>query len=305
MKQPETFFVKKANGKRLTATAFTPSAPNGRTLLISVATGMKQTFYYNFAEYCAEAGYHTYTYDYSDIGLSKQGDIRLSDTSYTTWGAEDYPAMVRFLREKHPEQPLFVIGHSFGGNCLGMAEASLDVAAFVTIASQQGYWRGFSGWHQFRAWFVFAVSMPLLTRLFGYFPAQTHGLGEDLPKNVLYDWAEVILKPEGIRGMVKRGVSYFERLTQNMLIISIDDDENAPKQAVDKFAACFPNAKIERKHIAPKDGNADAIGHLNFFRKKFQPTLWQIPLQWLERQASDKHRNYAASEADLISATYK
>ncbi len=286
----QAFQVSKPNGRSLTATAFTPSIPNGRSLLISVATGMKQSFYYKFAAYCAELGYHAYTYDYSDIGLSKHGDIRTSDTSYATWGMEDYPAMVGFIRQAHPDQPLYVIGHSFGGNCLGMTGASLDVAAFVTVASQQGYWRGFTGWHKYRAWFVFAVSMPLLTKLFGYFPSKTHGLGEDLPTNVSRDWSEVILNEKGVTGMVKSGVSYFPRLTQNMLVISIDDDENAPKQAVDNLAAAYSSANIERLHILPRDANADSIGHLNFFRSQFKDSLWQIPLEWLKKQALDCER---------------
>lgn len=281
----ETIQVQKPNGKTITATVFAPSSPLGRTMLISVATGMKQTFYYKFAKYCAEEhGYHVYTYDYTDIGLSRSKDLRGSETSYTTWGAEDYPAMVRFLQEAHPEQPIYLIGHSFGGNCLGMSEVSNDLAAIVTVASQQGYWRNMNPYHRQFVRFIFAVSMPFLTRLFGYFPSNTHGLGEDLPKEVLFDWAKVILKPEGVTSLVNKESSYFERITRPILMLSLEDDTYAPKQSVDNLASVYAtSAPVERKNILPKDGNADSIGHLNFFRAQFKDTLWQIPLKFFEK----------------------
>lgn len=280
----KTFPIQKPNGKSITATAFEPKHPIGRTLLVSVATGMKQSFYYNFAEFFAEQGYHVYTYDYSDIGLSKNKHLRGSETSYTTWGREDYPAMVRFLKEKHPEQPLYLIGHSFGGNCLGMSEVSNDLAAIVTVASQQGYWRNFNDGHRYVVWCIFAITMPVLTRLFGYFPAKTHGLGEDLPRNVSSDWSKVILNPEGVEGLADKHSSWFQKIHRPMLIISLDDDTYAPKKAVDNLVKSYARASVERLHIAPKDVQAESIGHLNFFRKKFQATLWQIPLDWLEQQ---------------------
>jgi predicted alpha/beta hydrolase len=281
----ETLTITKPDGNSIVATAFMPHSPKERTVLISAATGVPQKFYYNFAAFFAAQGYHVYTYDYTGIGLSLQGNVRDSEASYTTWSSEDYAAMVRFLRERHSAQPLYVIGHSFGGNCIGASAASLDVSAFVTVAAQQGYWRRFHPKDQTRIWFVFAISIPLLTKLFGYFPSKTHGLGENLPKRVAADWSTVILSKSGVESLVNADSSYFRRVTQPMLMISIDDDQNATKRAVDKLAECYASARIERKHIFPSDANADAIGHADFFRKKFQATLWQIPLEWLEKQA--------------------
>jgi predicted alpha/beta hydrolase len=281
----ETLTITKADGTSIVATAFTPHSPKERAVLISAATGVAQKFYYNFAAFFAAQGYHVYTYDYTGIGLSLEGKVRDSEASYTTWGSEDYAAMVWFLRARHSAQPLYVVGHSFGGNCIGTSAASLDVSAFVTVAAQQGYWRRFHRKDQTHIWFVFAISIPLLTKLFGYFPSKTHGLGENLPKRVAADWSKIILNESGVESLVNADSSYFRQVTQPMLMISIDDDQNATRQAVDKLAECYASAQIERKHIFPSDVNAGVIGHIDFFRKKFQATLWQIPLEWLEKQA--------------------
>lgn len=291
----QTHTIQKPNGKSITATAFTPSVPIGRTMLISVATGMKQSFYYKFAEYCAkEHGYHVYTYDYSDIGLSRTKHLRGSETSYTTWGREDYPIMVRFVQEQHPAQPIYLIGHSFGGNCLGMSEVTNELAAIVTVASQQGFWRNMNPGHRYLVWFIFAVSMPILTKFFGYFPSKTHGLGEDLPKQVLLDWSKVLLNKEGVTLLASKESSWFERITRPMLMLSLDDDTYAPKQTVDNLASIYAvSAPVERKNIVPKDVQASSIGHLNFFRSQFQETLWQIPLQFFEQQYHKMAQRYS------------
>jgi predicted alpha/beta hydrolase len=280
----KTFQVQKPNGKSITATAFEPKQASGRTLLVSVATGMKQSFYYKFAGYFAEQGYHVYTYDYTDIGLSKSGSLRGSETSYTTWGREDYPAMVRFLKEQHPEQPIYLIGHSFGGNCLGMSEVTNELAAIVTVAAQQGYWRNFPSLHQPLILGIFMLSMPLLRTILGYFPSKSHGLGEDLPKRVAADWEKVILLKTGVESLVPPYLSWFKKIHRPMQIISLEDDWMSPKRAVDRLVECFPSATVERLHIAPSEVKADSIGHLNFFRIQFQETLWQIPLQYFEKQ---------------------
>lgn len=119
----------------MTATEFAPENPNGKTVLISSATGVKQNFYYNFASYLAERGFFAYTYDYGGIGLSQTVDVRKSRADYRTWGQIDYPAVARFVRERHPDNPLYLIGHSVGGNHLGMSEVSGEFAAVVTICS--------------------------------------------------------------------------------------------------------------------------------------------------------------------------
>lgn len=294
----KTFALLKPDGKTITATAFEPSSPKGRTLLMSAATGMKQTFYYKFAEYYAEQGYHVYTYDYSGIGLSGGDKVRSSGASYSTWGKEDFPIMVRHLKQKHSDQPLYYIGHSFGGNCLGMSDVSKDLEAIITVASQHGYWGGFEGINKYKVWAVFAISMPLLTRLLGYFPSKTHSLGENLPRGVANDWSDVILNYHGME-VIGRG-SWNRALGAPMLCMSFTDDSFAPKQAVDRLAfESYAETPLERLHIAPEDWKADSIGHFDFFRKKFRDSLWQIPLEWFDKQAEKQGAKQAVKQVPV------
>jgi predicted alpha/beta hydrolase len=267
----------------LTATEFTPENPSGKVVLINAATGIKQSFYYNYAAFLAERGYFAYTYDYSGIGLSQTVDVRKSTATYRTWGQIDYPAVVRFIRERHPDKPLYLIGHSVGGNCLGLSEISQELAGIVSICSQHGYWRYFNRSTQPQVFLLFNFSMPLVTRALGYFPSRVKALGESLPKGVALDWCHVITNKNGFMGLANDNLGFYHQIKNPMLVISVEDDWQAPRRAVDAFAQQhYPNARVTRKHFVPQDFGVSAIGHLDFFRKKFRDKLWLIPLDWIE-----------------------
>ena len=266
------------------ATQFAPHEPNGQAVLIGAATGVKQQFYYNFAAFLARNGFHAYTYDYCGIGLSQTGALKSNPATYRSWAQVDFPAMVGHLEANHPGGKLHLIGHSFGGNCLGLSEAGKKFTGILTVASQHGYWKTFPPNRHTEMRFLFRVVMPLATRWFGYFPGRKLGYGEDLPPGVAADWSKVILGEKGFVGLADGADNFYPHIKQKMLMISIDDDWMACRAAVDALAvAAFGSANITRRHITPAEIGAEKIGHLDFFRKKFEPNLWQIALEWLRQ----------------------
>ena len=72
------------------------------------------------ANYLATKGFYVYTYDYRDIGESKYKPVKDSTTSYNDWGSIDFPAITEKIRSLHPQKAMYLIGHSFGGSCIGM-----------------------------------------------------------------------------------------------------------------------------------------------------------------------------------------
>lgn len=125
--------------------------------------------------------------------------------------------------------------------------------------------------------------MPLAARALGYFPSRVKGAGENLPKGVALDWSHVITNKRGFMDLAGDGGGYYQKLTTPMLVISIDDDPLASRRAVDAFAKQhYPNARIMRQHLVPRDFGAPEVGHLKFFRRKFRDKLWHIPLDWIE-----------------------
>lgn len=275
--------IQTADNRKLAATTFVPDVPNGKIVLINSALGIKQKFYFDFAEMLCKAGYQVYTYDYRGIGLSKlEGSLKSDPTLWRDWGQKDFTAVANFLKEKHQAQKLFLVGNSYGGNCLGMSQSSQYFSAFITVGSQHGYWRLFWKSKQptlFLLWYVF---IPVLSSLYGYLPSKLLGLGEELPKGVALEWAKVCRNKDWLFPYINESENFYPTIHQPILAISLEDDFYAPPKAVDKLHfEVYQNAKIARRHILLSEVGGQAVGHFGFFRKKFQDHFGKMTLDWL------------------------
>ncbi|HAI76825.1 MAG TPA: hypothetical protein DCM08_11310 [Microscillaceae bacterium] len=269
----------------LSATWFEPTQANAKVLLISSALGLKQQFYADFAQFFADYGYHVYTYDYRGIGESKPAEgIRSMRTVLSDWGTLDFPAMAAYIQAQHPNQKYYLIGNSFGGNCLGMSEASSLFTAFVTVGAQHGYWRLFWKNKQPLLFVFWYLLIPILSRVYGYFPSRLVGIGEDLPKGVALEWGKFCRHPQWVFAFLPEHKNYYPTLAKPILAISLADDYQAPQRAVDKLhTEGYQKAQVERLHLHPSEIGAKSIGHFGFFRKKFKESLWPLALQWFEK----------------------
>ena len=260
---------------------FLPEKSNSKIILINSATGIKQGFYHKYATFLSQNGYDVITYDYRGIGLSRNQPLKDFEASMTDWASKDFSAVANHIKYNYKTYKKILIGHSFGGNSIGMSSEVGNFDAYITIASQFGYWKFFNlAYQPFLLW-VFYVIMPLLSKLNGYFPSKVKKLGEELPKGVAMDWITLITNPDSMLALTKKTGNFYETVKHPMLIISISDDQMAPKKAVDELSKrVFKNALIERLHIVAE--KQKPIGHLNFFKKQFEEDLWTIPTNWIE-----------------------
>src|SRR6478609_5530864 len=175
--------VSNTDGYPLSVTRFDARQDNGKVILLCSATAVKQEFYANYATYLSEAGYIVYTFDYSGIGKSKPSKLKGFEASMRSWAQKDFYAITQYLNEQHPQNDKFLIGHSIGGIFIGLTPAYKSYKAFVTIASQFGYWKYFEPINRPIVLWLFAVLIPMCCKLIGYFPSKIKSLGEPLPKS--------------------------------------------------------------------------------------------------------------------------
>ncbi len=261
---------------------FEPEVPTGKVFVIAPGVGLPQRFFFNFASWLSEQGCSAYTFDYRGIALSKPTILKGMKASYRDWTLGDFTAVTKHVKETHSEDQLLFIGHSFGGNSLGMSTAFEAYGSFLTVGSQFGYYKHFPLKMQAVILGGFGILAPILTTLMGYFPSKWIGLGEPLPSQVMLDWGYFLLKKKSMVGLATEyGNNHYHKLTRPMLIISIDDDNFAPKKAVDILAEkVFINAATKRMHLTPSDYGLAYIGHNDFFRKRHQEQLWPIVTDW-------------------------
>ena len=109
------------DGYQLAATVFTPTATPFRAVLINSATAVPRKIYRAFATYLAEQGCTVLTYDYRGIGGSRPASLRGFRVRMRDWAALDVAGAVDHMRAVWPKLPLAVVGHSFGGQAVGLA----------------------------------------------------------------------------------------------------------------------------------------------------------------------------------------
>ena len=243
------------------------------------ATGVPQSYYAKFAAYLAERGFSVLTFDYRGIGRSLSGHVRDVRARMQDWALLDAAAAFAFFGEKR----IRVVGHSFGGQALGLLPDLTRISAALFVGSQSGYWKNWPLLGRVWMWPATHAGLPLASKLFGYFPGSRLGFGEDLPAGVALQWASWCRHPRYLMGAL--GVEeVYSKVKLPIRAYAITDDAFAPPPAVEALRRLYPNARWETRRVAPPDVGVKAIGHFGFFRERFRDSLWREAADWLEAQ---------------------
>lgn len=275
--------IESRDGYRLGATLFRPSGPAARAVAIHAATGVRQDYYAKFAAFLAERGFAVLIYDYRGIGRSRPPRLHGFRARMRDWALLDAPAAFDFLERAAPDARLMAVGHSFGGQALGLLPDPARIHAALVVGSQSGYWRNWPALGQGWMWLATHVVLPTTSRLLGYFPSSLLGFGEDLPAGVAIEWASWCRNPQYVVGALGAHEGY-AKFTAPLRAYAVADDRLAPARAVEALLSLYPGARSEIRHVAPADVGAARIGHFGFFRERFRGTLWREAADWLARQ---------------------
>jgi predicted alpha/beta hydrolase len=284
------FKLPATDGFELAASLYQPAdiEPNGPVVLITSATGVKRRYYDKYARFLAENGFTTVTFEYRGIGESRPRTLRGFEASLQDWAVKDIAGAIDWIvAQRHPRR-LLVVGHSLGGQLIGLTPNNDRVNAMLTVAAQSGYWGLWSGPRKYFMWFLWHALMPGLTRVYSYFPSKKLGLSEDLPGGVARQWAfwgrhpHYIVDDQG--NPIRKNFLSFRGPIR---AYSFTDDIDAPRAAVESLVQCYENAAKELNHRSPGDLGVDAIGHFGFFREQFRSSLWTESAEWLKKQAAE------------------
>jgi predicted alpha/beta hydrolase len=270
----------------LGATLFEPKRAALGTVIVHSATAVPSGFYRRFAEFLAQHDLRVLTYDYRGIGLSRPPSLRGFRASMSDWALRDAEAAHALVRERFPDQPVATVGHSFGGQLIGLLDAARDVSGTLLVASQLGYYGHWDTLDRLKLGLVWRALVPTLTASFGYLPGQA-GLGEDLPRGVAEEWARWCASPEYLMSFYPEARQRFARFDKPVLLYSFSDDEMAPARAVSALLARFEHAQVEHHDISPAAFGGQPIGHFGFFKQRFERTLWLEAARFFTRVFAD------------------
>ncbi|HEY0469275.1 MAG TPA: hypothetical protein VGC79_34015, partial [Polyangiaceae bacterium] len=103
----------------------------------------------------------------------------------------------------------------------------------------------------------------------------------DLPAGAAYEWAFRGKRLRLARGVAAEVLSSFEAMTGEMLALDIADDPFGTPAAIHRLLSYFANARRYRLSVTPASVGEQTIGHFDYFRDKFQDTLWRESVHWL------------------------
>jgi len=272
--------VPAADGYSLAATLFEPASASGTVAVLSAGIAIPRGFYGRYATFLASRGVAVVTYDYRGIGGSRPPRLRRFAATATDWGAKDLSGLIDWVAVRFPR--VTAIGHSLGGQLIGLAPSNARLAGVLLIGSQSGYWRHWYFPRNFLFWLMWRTALPATAAAFRMFPGRALGLGEDVPEHVMREWSAWCRSPHynaGPAGAARR--DGFARVTAPILAYSFSDDGYAPRRAVDALLASYPNAGSEHRHVAPPDLGVPRLGHFGFFREGPTKALWAETADWL------------------------
>lgn len=248
-------------------------------VIIASAAGVLQSFYRKLAQFFQTNGISVITFDYSGVGESLHGNIKKENSSLANWGNRDLEAVIKYTIETYPGHKIILLGHSIGGQLIGLAPSSYMADKIILVAAQSGYWKFWKGVSKIRMWANWYLLVPILTKGFGYLPSKKFSRMENLPENVAKEWAKWCRSNDYLFASFSHNNLYFDKIKCKLTSISIDDDFFAPKKSVDWLTAKFKSAGIKRLHFIPEDFKALKIGHFSLFTEKFEDSIWNILVQ--------------------------
>ena len=213
--------VPATDGYPLAATLFLPRGAKRHAVLINSATAVPRKLYRGFAGYLAKRGCAVLTYDYRGTGDSRQQALTGYNqpkslvgfkASMSDWAAQDITAAVAWMRERYKALPFAYVGHSFGGQALGLLPNNSEISRALFIAAQAGYWKLMASPERYRVYALLNFVGAPLTRALGYMPGKA-GLGMDLPKDAFLQWVSLGDEPAlSVRRFQARSLAEFSEI---------------------------------------------------------------------------------------------
>lgn len=273
------------DGVQLAGTLTTPTTPRA-TVVMAAAMGVPRGFYGPLARYLASRDIAVLTFDYRGVGDSRLDASRTAATRLEDWGRYDIDAALRTAGQQ-VRAPLFLAGHSCGGQLMGLAPESARLRGAILVSAQLADWRlwpmparigVFAPWH---------LVIPVLSAGRSVFPARRLGISSvDVPSGVTAQWARWA-RHRGYLFSPGLGIDVhrYAQFDFPLLAYQVDDDNYAPATAVDALLRRLPATKQHLVKLHQSDVGVGAIGHFGFFREKMRDRFWPALADWVLQNA--------------------
>ncbi|MGE8652239.1 MAG: alpha/beta fold hydrolase [Acinetobacter gandensis] len=275
------------DGYTLAGIQYTPALPIKAQIVVSSATGVPQQFYRRFAEYAAALGYQVLTFDYRGIGQSAPQHLKGFEMSYLDWGKFDLSGAIEFVQ--HAGLKTFVVGHSYGGQALGLTSNHQRVSAMYCFGTGAG-WHGYMPFKEkMKVHVMWNIVFPPMVAVKGYLPWSKLNMGADLPVDVYKQWRRWCKNPTYFFAdpdQPELKTLYAQVKTPIYAVAALDDDWALPNSR-HAFMQHYRQAPMHYQNIEAQNYGLKSIGHMGYFRQGAEP-IWDEVLITFDRYIADE-----------------
>lgn len=283
-----TDVVEMSDATRLEIAVFraapSPAAP---VVLCMPAMGVQARAYVRLAQGLASAGLIAVTADLRGHGLSPVRASRDVDFGYHDMIAIDLAGVVGWAHDRHPGSPVFMLGHSLGGQLAALYAGAHPgrLAGLVLVAACSVDHRGWSQPHRLGA-LVGTQAASLLATIWGHFPGKTFRFAGAEARTVMRDWAR-----NGLTGrydLAHTDLDY-ERLlgTADLAVLGLtfEGDILAPERACANLWNKMGSAEVSRVRFS-HETQGRFEGHFGWLRGP--DFLVEAVVDWMGTSAQDR-----------------
>ncbi len=250
---------------------------------IVIAPGMAigQRFYADFALYLAGLGYRVWTFDYRGMFESATGPMRHCTADLNDWILLDTDAVVRHAHAAGHGHPVFLVGHSLGGQAAPLLPSAAQLSGLVNIAVGSGAMRHNQPATRRKAPLLWFGLVPLLSTLFGYFAGTRVGLIGDVPRHAMAQWRKWCLNRDYLLGAVDGARAAYARARYPVLALAFFDDELLHTSGSRMLHDAYTGTEVDYRELSAAHLGVPRIGHVGFFRRQVGAACWPVVGDWL------------------------
>ncbi|MFB3925295.1 MAG: alpha/beta fold hydrolase [Syntrophales bacterium] len=253
------------DGTKSAITAFTGSpSGTGPVLICMPAMGVSAKFYQPLSAHIVSQGWILVTSDLRGNGCSSIRAAKGTDFGYHEMITYDWPAVIKTVKNKFPEYPVFLLGHSLGGqlSALYLSANPRCADGLILVAAPSVFYKSWP-FPQNLGVLVGTQIAGFTAAALGYFPGKKIGFGGATEaKQVILDWArqartgryEPAHSPLDFESLLRE-------LEIHVLAISFKSDFFAPGRAVGHLCSKMSRAQITRVEL-----KAEGLSHFDWVR---------------------------------------
>ena len=232
---------------------------------LGVGIGPNETF----ADAMARIGVAVAIHEWRGLGSSDRRAGRAVDWGYRELLDLDLPAGLDAAQRELPGLPLWLGGHSLGGQfaLIEAARAKRTVDGVFLVASGQPQWKQFPAAKKFGV-LGFALAIPAVTRLVGHFPGARLGFAGREAGRLMREWSRTCVR--GDYRLPAFGEALDVALAGyrgRVIALRMSQDALAPPGAIGRLQALAPNAAWEVLDLGAESFEKRRPDHFGWLRE--------------------------------------